>query len=171
MNYLLIALLHLVNPNAINTSESLSHDIILVQGEAKLVTMTPSGEIVQSYSILEDYFSSSASHEDIVNRAIAKTSDLINTRFITVDYDADGLSEGAIEHIRYIAVLAEQSPRANIQITLTNDEHAQSITDDLYNIIEGFGIDQNRIQITSKKYLGKDENQFIKISITPNGNS
>lgn len=171
MNYLLIALLHLVNPNAITSSESLSHDIILIQGEAKLVTMTSSGDIVQSYNISEDYFSSSASHEHIVKQAVAKTSELINTRFITVDYDLDGLSEEAVEHIRYISVLADQSPDANIQVTLSNDEHAQSIADDLYNIIEGFGIDQNRIHLTSKIYLGKDESQFIKISIIPNRNS
>lgn len=175
MNYLLIALLNLVSLNPItptlSQAETLSHDIILVQGEAKLVTMTPAGEIIQSYNISEDYFSSTASHEELVSKAVAKTSELINTRFIKVDYDAEGLSEAAIEHIRYISVLAEQSEDSGIHITIANDQYAQGITGDIYTMIEGFGIDRNRIQITSKTYLGEDESQFIKITIAPNKNS
>ncbi len=175
MNYLLITLLHLASLNPItqplNLIETLSHDIILVQGEAKLVTMTPTGEIIQSYDISEDYFSSTDSHEELVDRAVAKTAELINTRFITVDYDDDGLSEDAVEHIRYISVLAEQSAESTIQITLSDSDYAQGITGDITDILVGFGIDRSRIEITSKTYLGIDESQFIKITVAPNKNS
>ena len=81
------------------------------------------------------------------------------------------MSEAAIEHIRYISVLAEQSEDSGIHITIANDQYAQGITGDIYTMIEGFGIDRNRIQITSKTYLGEDESQFIKITIAPNKNS
>ena len=165
MNYLLIALLHLVNPSSIDNTEALSHDIILIQGEAKLVTMTPTGDIVQSYNISEDYFSSTDSHEDIVNRAVAKTSELINTRFIRVKYDAEGLSESAVEHIRYISVLAEQDEDAMIYITLAKDDDTLMVADKLTSMIEGFGIDKSRIKIVPKTYLGQGESQFIKVTL------
>ena len=163
MNYFLIALLHFINPHSIDQSEALTHNIILVQGEPKLVTMTPYGDVIQSYNISRDYFSSQESHEDLVAIEVEKTSDLINTRFITVDYNQDGLSEAAIDNIRYITVLAEQNENSDIQITISDDDFSESISSDLFNIIEGFGIDRSRIQLMSKTYLGS--NQFIKISL------
>ncbi len=144
-----------------------SHDIILIQGEPKLVAMTESGEIIRSFDVSTDYFSSSDSHDDIVELELDRNESLMRTRFISFQTSSPDLTEDAVEHVRYMTVLAENNRDLDLVITAPDDDSAQEVMLATTSLITDFGVKKDRIKIVYKNYTGDDENQFIKIALEP----
>lgn len=144
-----------------------SHDIILIQGEPKLVAMTESGEIIRSFDVSTDYFGTSDSHDDIVELELDRNESLMRTRFISFQTSSPDLTEDAVEHVRYMTVLAENNRDLDLVITAPDDDSAQEVMLATTSLITDFGVKKDRIKIVYKNYTGDDENQFIKIALEP----
>ena len=145
----------------------IEHDIILIQGEPRLVTLNSSGEVIASISTVNDYFDSDYSHEELVERAMKTTSSLASTRFISFETVLPELTENAVDHIRYITVVADQDKTKDILITTSQGALGRSVAESVISMIDGFGINRERVIIKEKNYLGNEDYQFLKIEIQP----
>ena len=162
MSYLFILSFVLLSGIAdFDATSNYSHDIILIQGEPKLVAMTESGEIIRTFDVITDYFTSDNSHDEILKKEINRSEELMRTRFISFEATPAELTEDAVEHLRYITVLAEKDPELNVVITAPDSEDARDVTMITKSLVEGFGVNQKRIRVITKKYYGDEENQFI----------
>jgi len=148
-----------------------SHDIILIQGEPKLVVMTETGDIIRTFEVSTDYFTSEDSHADIVEHEQNRNEGMIRTRFISFQALSSDLTEDGVENVRYMTVLAEKDPDLNLVLTAPNDDSALDVLMNIRSLIKGFGVDGEKIKVVYKKYIGGEGNQFIKISLEPKGTS
>lgn len=148
--------------------------IILINGEAHLVDIAPDGELLVSYGKVPDYFSSTLSHEDIVDRSIAilesnrkSRYDLI--RFVSFGIETHMLNEYAVDYIREMSSKMNTS-EGQIVITagVTGSKDEMQKAQQIVDLLIDFGADPDRIKIIKKQYLGDEPNQFIKMEYQPN---
>ncbi len=173
MNYLFFSILligisylgDLTNKETIN--EDIKHDIVLIQGQPRLVAMTDGGEIISDYALYGDYFDSDISHEKFVEEELILTGDLMKTRFISFEGLMPDLDEGAAEHIRYISVLAENSLNSEIVVTTNDSETGHSVSEAVRILLTDFGIAEERILEQFKGYVGSTDDHFVKVSLQP----
>lgn len=150
--------------------------IILIEGEAHLVDLAQDGEFVVSYGMVPSYFTSSLGHDEIVARSVNKYKENADVasriKFISFESTASVLDEQAVDYIRSIAVSFEADKNAGILLTIGRSvtagdvDHQQRINT-VKELLTGFGVDKDHIQIKEKTYLGTEPNQFLKIELIP----
>lgn len=132
-------------------AESLN-TIILINGEAVLVKIDQKGEILKKYINVPEYFTSSRSHESLVQRALGKVKGLSSVHRV-YDEDHHFMSTKALaQHSNIIdkekewcaSVLLNPSPCTQI---LTGLESPYSITTDIWpNLSDLYYRPTNRIR-------------------------
>ncbi len=163
------------NPAAPITAEDMLTTIILIDGDAHLVDLSEGGELLISYGVVTEYFASSKTHEEIVDASMTKyreevEDDLDRIKFLSFESYSAVLNQVAINHIREMAVRAEEDANSNILITVGTTD--PMVKEDLrvnkvVELFTNFGVDTDRIEIVEKRYIGSIPNHFIKIEINP----
>ena len=161
--------------NDTKIGENLKKTIILINGAPFLVDINEEGRIIQNYLLVQDYFVSNESHENLVEKAEEEYEDEIamlnNSRLIIFDETSALLNEAAIDNIRDLANLYNRGTLQNINITAGHVENEDDgiTVDDRINAIsqmlEDFGVKEGDISADVKIYRSELPNQFVKIDL------
>ena len=149
--------------------------IILINGAPFLVDIDDSGKVVYNYLLVENYFESSDSHENLVEKAEEEYNEeiavLSNSRLIIFNEQSSLLDEMAVDNIRELANLYNRGALQNINITAgyqpnQKDElDAEDRISAISQLLLDFGVKEGDISANVKIYRSELPNQFVKIDL------
>ena len=174
---LILLLAQVLNASTSDLKEGneIKKTIILINGAPFLVDIDDTGKVVYNYLLVENYFKSEETHENLIEKAEEEYNEelsmLSNSRLIIFDEQSSLLDDMAVDNIRELANKYNSGILQNINITAgyqpnERDEiEAEDRISAISQLLLDFGVKEGDISADLKIYRSELPNQFVKIDL------